>query len=402
MLHSYAFSNFRSFRSRVEVPFGLSEKDAVNGWDAVSASGDRLTTALAVFGANASGKTSLIQPLAFLAWFVPNSFNAKPDAPIPVRPHFAAKDQPTEFEVVVDAIEPGTLWRYRLILNRERVLSETLERRPRSARWHRVFDRQSLEDGGYDVKQNDFGLDPAKAAAVRPNVSLMSWAIQFDVSLAKQLCDITLITNINAGGRIAPRVDTLNRLAELYSQDPELQVGMKKYLRTWDLGLEDIVAREREVQFTDASGELVTRKSWLLYGVHQNQGDRFELPFGEESSGTRAAFVLLAALLPALEHGGFVVYDEMDSDLHPLLIPEILRLFGDPSINRNGSQLVFTCHSPEVLKYLQKAQIMLVEKDVLESTAWRMDSKKGVRSDDNRMTKYLAGEYGGIPRIRVN
>jgi hypothetical protein len=399
MLHSYAFSNFRSFRSRVEVPFGLNEKDAVNGWDAMSASGHRLTTALAVFGANASGKTSLIQPLAFLAWFVPNSFNLKPDSPIPVSPHFAAKDQPTEFEVVVDAIEPGTLWRYRLILNRERVLAETLEKRPEGARWHRVFDRQRLEDGGYDVKQSDFGLDPAKAAAVRANVSLISWAIQFDVPLAKQLCDIPIVTNIGSGGRFAPRVDTLSRLAEIYNQDPDLQAQIKKYLRAWDLGLEDIVARERELQFSDASGEVVTRKSWWLFGVHQREGDRFELPFSEESSGTRAAFTLLAWFLPALHHGGFIVYDELDSDLHPLLIPEILRLFADPTINRNRSQLVFTCHSPEVLKYLQKAQVMLVEKDVLESTGWRLDAKKGVRSDDNRMAKYLAGEYGAIPRF---
>ncbi|MGH8259451.1 MAG: AAA family ATPase, partial [Steroidobacteraceae bacterium] len=77
MLHSYAFSNFRSFLERVEVPFTLTDKDAVSGWDRVSPmSQQRLTTAMAVLGANASGKTSLIQPLAFLAWFVRYSFSA--------------------------------------------------------------------------------------------------------------------------------------------------------------------------------------------------------------------------------------------------------------------------------------------------------------------------------------
>src|SRR5579863_3719635 len=107
MIHSYAFSNFRSFRERVEVPFVLTEKDAVNGWDRVSPlSQQRLTTAMAVLGANASGKSSLIQPLAFLAWFVRYSFNVPPESAIPVTPHFNAPADATEFEVVLDALQP--------------------------------------------------------------------------------------------------------------------------------------------------------------------------------------------------------------------------------------------------------------------------------------------------------
>ena len=58
MLHSYAFSNHRSFLGRVEVSFTLTEKDAVNGWDAESpVAGQRLTTAMAVIGPNASGES---------------------------------------------------------------------------------------------------------------------------------------------------------------------------------------------------------------------------------------------------------------------------------------------------------------------------------------------------------
>ncbi|HEX7115623.1 MAG TPA: ATP-binding protein [Steroidobacter sp.] len=400
MLHSYAFANFRSFRSRVEVSFLLNEKDAVKSWETTSASGHRLTTALAVFGANASGKTSLLQPLAFLAWFVPHSFSLKPDAPIPISPHFAARKEPTEFEVVVDAVEPGMLWRYRLSLTRERVLAETLERKKAGGRWQRVFDRQWTADERYDVKQNEFGLDAAQAAAVRPNVSLISWAIQFDVQLAKQLCDIRIFANINSGGRVAHRADTLNRVAELFQAMPELQAQIRDLLSSWDLGIDDIVAREVEVEQADPSGgEIVTKQVWRLFGVHRRGTETYELPFSEESSGTRAAFILLAHFLPALQLGALIVYDELDSDLHPLLIPEIVGLFSKPEINRNRAQIIFTCHSPEILRRLQKSQIMLVEKNSLESRSWRLDSVKGVRSDENRLAKYLAGEYGGVPRV---
>jgi hypothetical protein len=134
MLHSYAFSNFRSFRERVEVPFTLTEKDAVNGWDRISRqSRQRLTTAMAVLGGNASGKTSLIQPLAFLAWFVRYSFSASPDSGVPVPPHFNGQSSPTEFEVIVDAPDPETLLRYRLSATTQHVLSESLEQGGRAS-----------------------------------------------------------------------------------------------------------------------------------------------------------------------------------------------------------------------------------------------------------------------------
>lgn len=396
MLHSYAFSNFRSFRRRAEVSLVLNEKDSANGWVVNSATGQRLTTALAVLGPNASGKTSLLQPLAFLAWFVPHSFGSKPGAVIPIKPHFASKSEPTDFEFIVDAIEPQTLWRYRVSLTTHRVISESLERKQGRGRWQRIFDRQSKGEDGYEVQQNEFGLDPAQAAAVRPNVSLISWAVQFDVELAKQLCEISVITNINSGGRISPRGDVMRRLAKFYGEEPELQQRMKRVFQDLDFGLEDIVAREADV--SDASGNSETQKVWVLFGLHKGT-ENYLLPFTEESSGTKAAFTLLAQFIPALEQGGFVVYDELESDLHPMMIAPLLGLFSDPAINKNNAQIIFTCHSPEVLRFLQKSQVILVEKRELESRAWRLDSVSGVRSDDNRVAKYLAGVYGAVPRV---
>ena len=54
----------------------------------------------------------------------------------------------------------------------------------------------------------------------------------------------------------------------------------------------------------------------------------------------------------------------------------------------------------EVLNIVHKAQVMLVEKNTHnESSAWRLDSVEGIRSDDNFYAKYMAGAYGAVPQL---
>lgn len=398
MLHSYAFSNFRSFLERVEVPFTLTDKDAVNGWARISRqSRQRLTTAMAVLGANASGKTSLLQPLAFLAWFVRYSFSASPESGVPVPPHFNGQSLPTEFEVIVDAPEPETLLRYHLSATTQHVLSESIERKVRRGHWHAIFDRERTSEGTYRVTQDGFGLDQSSAEKVRPNVSLISWAAQFDVPFAKQLTNFTISTNMFMGGRWwQPHDRTVNQCIQHYAQTPALQKLLPEFLGRWDLGLSDVTLRE--VDTASPSGE--TKKQWLAFGVHHDEKHGTHiLPFLQESSGTKTAFALLTQFLPVLEQGGVIAYDELDSDLHPHMLEALLDLFASEESNPHGAQIIFTCHSVEVLRLLQKSQIMLVEKEGLDSHAWRLDSMEGVRSDDNRVAKYLAGAYGAVPRL---
>lgn len=398
MLHSYSFSNFRSFLKRVEVPFTLTEKDAVNGWDRKSPiTQQRLTTAMAVLGANASGKTSLVQPLAFLGWFVRESFQASPDSGVPVEPHFNGRDSASEFEAILDAPEPETLYRYRVSVTMSHVLAESLERKVRRGQWHPIFRRASSGSDKYTVTQDGFGLDQAQAEKVRPNVSLISWAAQFGVPFAQQLTNFTLSTNMYAGGRwLQPHHEAIQQCVEYYAKNPEMHERMRRFLAQWDLGVSDVMFRELEVP--GQTGE--TKKRWFAFGVHRDAKNQTHLlPFVQESSGTQSAFELLTQFLLVLEHGGVVAYDELDSDLHPHMLEALLDMFSDSETNPHNAQIIFTCHAVEVLRLLQKSQVMLVEKKGLESDAWRLDSVEDVRSDENRVAKYLAGAYGAVPRL---
>lgn len=394
MLHRYAFSNFQSFRQRAEVSWLLDRKvpDAV--WSYPAGSGERLSTVMAVLGPNASGKTALLKPILFLDWFLRHSFAADPAQALPFSPHAAAIDDPSEFEVEADV--DGRLMRYTLRCTPERVLHEALYARHERMRY--VFVREwNPVTQGYDIKQQDFGFAASEARKVRPNASLIATAAQYGVPLALRLVHSHLASNIHQFGRMVNDANQLIAAAAHFAGDELQRQHLVRLLSTWDLGLKDVQVREMETALPDGKKD----RFWLPFGVHQTSGGQtFELPFPLESSGTQGAFMLLHRLLPVLQSGGLAVIDEFENDLHPHMLEPILDLFANPTTNPHGGQLLFTCHAMEVLNLVHKSQVMLVEKDMNnESSAWRLDSVEGIRSDDNFYAKYMAGAYGAVPQL---
>lgn len=393
MIHRFAFANYQSFRERVEVNWLLDGKVPEAVWSTRAASGERASTVMAVVGPNASGKTALLKPILFLDWFVRESFAAPPSDHLPFEPHFAASDQPSEFEL--DVSLQDKLWRYTLRCTPQRVLHEALY--VKRTRMGYVFERE-WDDASqaYRIKQQDFGFQAAEARKVRQNASLLSTAAQYGVPLAHQLVRVLVSSNVYRWGRRSGEDEVL-RAARWFAEHQQSLARAVQLLKSWDLGLSDVQLREMEADMPDGN----KKKFWMPFGTHRlASGKTAKLPFALESSGTQSAFVLLHRLLPVLERGGLAVIDEFENDLHPHMLEPILSLFADTRTNPHGSQLLFTCHAMEVLNILHKSQVMLVEKDENnESAAWRLDSVEGIRSDDNFYAKYMAGAYGAVPQL---
>jgi uncharacterized protein len=394
MLHRYAFSNFQSFRERTEVSWLLDRKVPAGVWSHAAASGERVSKVLAVIGPNASGKTALLKPILFLDWFMRHSFSAPPVAVLPFQSHMVALGEPSEFEVEADV--DGQLMRYTLRCTPERVLHEALYARHERMRYVFVRDWNEATQS-YDIKQQDFGFVASEARKVRPNASLIATAAQYGVPLAQRLVSSQVLSNIHQFGRMVNDSDQLVRAAAYFAEQELQRQQLVRLLSAWDLGLSDVQLRELETLLPDGSKS----KVWVPFGIHQTAtAASFELPFMMESTGTQGALVLLSRLLPVLQSGGLAVIDEFESDLHPHMLEPILDLFANPATNPHGGQLLFTCHAMEVLNILHKSQVMLVGKDEHnESSAWRLDSVEGIRSDDNLYAKYMAGAYGAVPQL---
>jgi AAA15 family ATPase/GTPase len=414
-------SNFQSFLDRTEVDFRVTKKasstrgtpsTSTSYWVAESTTGELVTKVMCVMGANGAGKTALIKPLAFMGWFVSHSFQqSAPETPIPITPHALASDKPTEFECTVDFDKK--LWRYVLVCTRHRVLREELFVKGTDAQVNRfkyVFTRHWDEElSKYEIKQQDFGFIQSEAEKVRPNASLISTAAQYGVELAARLVTVNVATNVNLDGRVNFAVlNMFQAVTQHYAQNDAQRDAMDKLLSSWDLGLSGVDFRPVSTAFNLAvpgqSADNMQQSPPLnqtlqAFGRHRSGDTEFFLPFYQESNGTRSAFILLAFLLSALEEGGIAVIDELEHDLHPHMLEPILDLFANPETNPKNSQLIFTCHTPEILRSLQKYQITLAEKVDCQSDSFRLDQIDGIRSIDNYYAKYMAGAFGAVPRF---
>lgn len=366
--------------------------------------GNRISKIMTVVGANASGKTNLLKSIAFLKWFITDSFSdLEPGSQISMsdsfHPFLLCKDRgPSVFEIVFGLIDG--IYKYHLEITDEKVLSEILEVKRETNRWNLVFARV------LDEKTNEYNNNFAKLdlpsdfeKLVRTNSSVLSAAKQINNAEAVKIVNYFIKIQSSFDDKMgAPNKNAFKALynvAEFYHKNPNVKAKAEKILRRFDLG----ISKLEVVPFKQRAD---TSELYIPFAYHKNVGSDGETGFflEEESGGTRNLFMLLKDILAALETGDTVIFDELDNNLHPLMVPEIVNLFRSKNHNPKDAQLFFSTHNVQILSELDKQQIVIVEKDEKNiSDAWKLDSVEGVRSDENYYTKYLAGVYGGIPKF---
>lgn len=394
MLKSISFSNFYSFYDETTISFETSLKPSLSYYD-VEIGNQRLNKVIAVMGPNGAGKTQLLRPLSFLNWFLTRSFtDLAPEDRIPFEPHALHPQEATAIEVIFYIGE--TEYKYNIKLNQREVLAESLYVRATKL-FSYIFKRERQGDS-YEIKKQNLSLSTKLHKNVRNNCSLISAAHIFGTNEIDEvfLFFSKIVTNITDIGRRDYHDGALIEAAEFLAKNPKLLDRSTSILCDLDLGLTKL--KISEFENTEKSGEKKVLQ--VPFGIHQlPNGDTFALPFFNESSGTKSALVLLRKILPVLDSGGIVILDEIDNDLHPHMLPFFLDMIKDRISNPHNAQLIFSCHTPEVLNVLRKHQVYLVEKYDLKSEAWRLDSVEGLRADDNLYAKYQAGVLEAIPNI---
>lgn len=422
---SFSYSNFDAFKERAQVSFRLSSRDVTQGWTRNTPTGQRYTTLLAAVGANAAGKTSVLRALSFLLRFMRNSFQHPVHSRLNFTPFGVLGEdakRTSHFEIEFEDIE-GVYWIYELECSNVGVVSERLRKREPGANLRRVFarelkpefkspaalakalsNRSDEEPPTYAIMQGDL---PAKLPThalthMRANVSLISFARQFGVNVIQErLLESPLMDSLVSEGR-ASNLELVAQAARHLHKDAKLLNEVTSYLRRWDLGLSNIYIVEPEKPKNSKLPKAIAAAhlpDLLAVGVHKAGNLEFPLLFEQESSGTRAAFVLLRHILQALHGGGVALIDEFDATLHPHMIEPILRLFSDEKTNPHGAQLICTLQNTHAMSLLAPAQVLFVEKLDGASSVYRGDHVDGLKAEHNLERKYLSGALGAVPQL---
>ena len=421
MIIDFSIKNFRSFREEQKLSFVASnyDKDLPNNvmdTELPGLEGIRLLKAIGVYGANASGKTNILKALSFLDHFVENSATDLDEGDeTGVEPFMLCgncSNQPAEF--VLRFVVDGMRYHFALILDRERVLYESLSAFPEGAErvWYERSWDEDLEAYEWSPKRpTGFKRDPNIVGYTRQNALFLSTAAKWN---NEQIAPIYRWFKLKL------------RFFRVNSDFPPLppsftagymQIGAKernevvRLLRHGDIGILSAKATEHAVTREDLPDEIPeevasrflkeAKRVEVSMGHRGIEGKEYPLPWDEESSGTQKLFSLAGPWLDSLKKGCVVALDEVESSMHPLMVVELLRLVFDPKINRENAQFLFTTHNPLLLDrtLLRRDQVWFADKDDEGGTHLYPLTDYKPRKDESLARGYLAGRYGAVPFI---
>ena len=420
-LLSFTASNVRSYRDEVHFSllatrFAQSEVRRELHMSSLKTPIGVLPAA-GVFGANASGKSTLLLALADMRAIVASSFRSGTRSSGVYRRPFllddAYRSQPTRFEV--ELILQGVHWQYGFEVNDERVLGEYAYYYPRG-RQALVFDRTPdgisfgppFRSSGRALSQlmrdNALFLSVAGAADDEQLTPLFEWFLR----------NLQLAESKNRGPRVVrtaemvkepqtkERVMALIRAAELgvcdierAPLDPEIAERVQRSLRV-------IRGEEGDPDTSEDDNKIVFGDSVRL--KHRGTTGDVELEPEFESLGTMVWVGLIGPVLDALDGGRVLLADELDASLHPFLVTLLVGMFQNPELNPLCAQLIFNAHETSVLGdsdqgVLGRDQIWFAEKDLEGATTVYPLVDFRPRRDEALGRRYLQGRFGAVPVV---
>ena len=382
------------------------DRAATRGFDGLS---ERVLTVAGIYGPNASGKSNVLDALAWLSMAVATSLRSWEDY-VPREAHRLGNGPVSPSEFDLDLVAKGVRYGYRLEVDDSAVLLESLDSYPEGRR-RNLFTRRKGEI--------DFRRGLARARGIRDLLTPTTLALSAGRRLGgtdfarvwQRLARMRVLgiqrRRLPHVGGFHPFDPTLRLLFEAdeadqpslsgTSEDPPVKNPRRvlDLLRFADPGIEDFVISEEEY------GGMSGSRRHLGF-VHRGEGEPVTFDLEEESAGTQTWFRLIGPAFAALRFGRVLLLDEIDASLHPRLSARLIEIFQDPLTNARGAQLVFTSHDTSLLNSLNRDEVWLTEKAPAATTRLVGLAEFGgerVRKSQNLERAYLQGRFGAVPEV---
>jgi len=431
MIIELKIANYRSINATQTLSF-VAEKAPRHPDNLIPCRGFKLLKAVALFGANASGKSNLVKAIGGMSQYVRDSATRMNDGDrIPVAEPFRLSSEtvnaPSRFEVTF--LMEGMVYVYGFSATAERVHAEWLKAHSETARTETLWFERHLDAATGQYTWAFAG--PLKSVEVllrertRSNALVLSTGAQLNVEPLLPLYRYfhRQILRLDVPG---VDINPLRDATKLYKTDPNLSGHIVQLMHSADIDIETLDIEDEDTDTSPSEDHQANVKPLpvaplnRLVLLSKNLRDMLTVPHitayrkrddgtlepfdfaTEESSGTQRLFIIAGPLFNALETGAFLVIDELDASMHPLLTRRLLELFQNPHANTKGAQLLFTTHDPALFdqELFRRDQIWLAERRNSASEFFSLtDIEPSPRNTEAFLRNYLAGRYGGAPQF---
>lgn len=399
MLIRFSFKNFKSFKNENCLDMEATSLKEHEYNVAKTENGEYLKVS-AIYGANASGKTNVLQAFDYMKKRILVSDDSKKNSPIDEENiySFMINNDPIALEVEILA-KNNKIYKYGFEVLKDTIISEWLFEK-RVNKFYAIFEREN----------NNVSMKPNKISDL-VNIDERTLFLNIYSKIDRNNEDFSNVYDwfvnsmyLDLGNPNFERFIN-NRVSLKILSDENYKKELLKFIKTFDSGIEGIRTTPDSIEAVKSNNGIID-----IEVLHRGEnGELKALPFYLESNGTRKMFHLFDFFMDALKNGMVLFVDELDAKLHPLLTRYIINLFHNSKTNIGNGQLIYSTHDTVNLnkETFRRDEIWFAEKDkdgiseiyALSDYILEDDKNAGkkVRNDATYNKDYLTGRYGAIP-----
>ncbi len=426
MLINFHVKNFKSFKNQLKFttevinPHPSSEFFGLNTFYNDITGTNHVKSSL-ILGKNAGGKSNFIKSIqAFIAIII-NSFERNTIIGM-AQPHRLCESSiksPVEFEATF--VINSKIYRYSFTVQGNKIKEETLSI-IKGKTENIIFTRSSSKYEKISISKSfKDSLTPLKVHTKR-SVLFLSVLNQFNIDFAMNIVNyfsenfIVITPNQQVHGKKFRSTQEILSKGNINEKN-----RIKDFIRESDFGIQDIHVTEEKMpddesltKFLDALKEFIPNvdevgtntiyNTTYSHNVIDDNGTIISSKsFNENllSSGTRKFVEIASSIYLTLENGGTLILDEVENNLHHILVKRIFEYFNSIHFNPKNAQLIATTHDLLMLdEDIRNDQIWLVDKDQSNSSHLKnLKTFPNINKRSNTLKMYLLGSFRSIPEL---
>lgn len=414
MLIQFNFKNYKSFKEEASLDLSATKISEFPN-HVVNVGNEKILKTAVIYGANASGKSNVINAFKFMTYYVLKSFafgdedklkTEEENSKATTNPFMfdqESKEGSSVFEVFfVDNKEKSPkVYQYGFELQKSEVVKEWMYSKARTARNYRtIFEREGNEVECIlkSLKRYEENIK----MSLEKETLVVSLGAKLKIKLFKKVRDWFYDHAIMDYGDVFETLIRSSMLPQGFQDNSEVQKNVIKYFDSFDEAIKGFEIKEIKKE----KGETI----YTVDSYHKmiGEGELASIPLGQEASGTLKMLSLYPALELVLKKGSVLFIDELNARLHPLLVRNLVLTFLNEEINVNNAQLVFTTHDMWLLScdLFRRDEIWFTEKDrngvseLYSLVDFKDEAGDKIRKDENYGKNYVLGKYGAIPKLK--